>query len=704
MTSFTPLPPMDGAILRNRSGGMRRDVAATWDALWRRKWIPLVGALVGVTVGVGALLFMPPLYKASTRIMIDNPDNKAGVVDSEAAIIRSTPVLAKVAGSLALYSDPQFAKPQGVLRHVVQKPQLMDTGKSERVMNRLDAMIRIRVLPNTSIIDMTVHNPDPDRAAQIANALLTAYQERKVDERFEQSRQMSAWIGKQMDAIKTQGNAARAKLAAFESAHPQGLNNDNGVQAQRVVALSHEMAQTQNDIDELSRKLTAAQTEDKAKSAQKIVRIQGLKAQQANQQAELAALQKTYGDLHPKIVEQKTRIARTHADLRAAENSVTPNIDRDLSAARNRLDALQKQIEALSVSTDASSRDRMELKNLQDDVAANDRLYSDLMIKYQAMAADTQLRGNDIKVISMATIPSTPDQSARIAMLIGLGLAGFLCGLVFVALRLAWATGFTTAAQLEGMTGYPVFAAVPVAGGKFSKNGAVHHNVMQDPAALLAESLRSLRVSLRLRGESGKRPRVVAFTSTLPEEGKTSLAVMLAMIAAKSGERVCVVDCDLRRPSVHKAFGIGNARGLADYLSDRLGIDDVIYRKDPSGVHLVTAKAVPSYSLTLLTSGRMERLLDNLREQYDLVILDAPSSLAFADARVLARMVDQTLYVVAWNRTRRESVVASLKAYADLGYADLALVLNKVDLNEYLRDSAAVVVYQYGREPEESYA
>jgi capsular exopolysaccharide synthesis family protein len=228
--------------------------------------------------------------------------------------------------------------------------------------------------------------------------------------------------------------------------------------------------------------------------------------------------------------------------------------------------------------------------------------------------------------------------------------------------------------------------------------GAVHHHVTQDPAAILAESLRSLRVSLRLRGESGRRQRVVAFTSTLPDEGKTSLAVMLGMIAAKSGERVCIVDCDLRRPSLHKAFSIGNARGLADYLSDRLSLDEVIHRKDPSGVHLITAKAVPSYSLTLLTSGRMERLIGLLREQYDLVILDAPSSLAFADARVLARMADQTLYVVAWNRTRRDSVLASLKAYADMNYADLALVLNKVDLSEYLRDSAAAVIYQYGQE------
>ncbi|HEY8963781.1 MAG TPA: hypothetical protein VIN59_04880, partial [Alphaproteobacteria bacterium] len=133
-------------------------------------------------------------------------------------------------------------------------------------------------------------------------------------------------------------------------------------------------------------------------------------------------------------------------------------------------------------------------------------------------------------------------------------------------------------------------------------------------------------------------------------------------------------------------------------LSDRLPLDEVIYRRDPSGVHMITAKAVPSYSLTLLTSGRMERLMNALREQYDLIILDAPSSLAFADARVIAGMVDQTLYVVEWNHTARRSVLASLKNYADLGYEPLALVMNKVALGEYVRDSAAAVVYRYGHE------
>ena len=342
-----------------------------------------------------------------------------------------------------------------------------------------------------------------------------------------------------------------------------------------------------------------------------------------------------------------------------------------------------------------SGQDRQKETGLEMAAASAQRLYEEYVLKYQATLAEHDVNLADLRVVSFATIPATPDVGPRLLQVMLLMLAGFMLGLIKIILGTVFARGFTSVQQLETATGYPVFASIPAAGGA---SGPMHHKILEDPAAILAESLRSLRISLRLRGEAGYRPRTVVFTSTLPDEGKTSLSVMLATVAAKSGERVCVVDCDLRRPSLHKAFGIGNARGLADYLSDRLSLDEVIHRRDPSGVHLITGKSIPSYSLTLLTSGRMERLIDSLREQYDLVILDAPSSLAFADARVLGGMVDQMLYVVNWNRTARHSVLASLKNYADLGYEPLALVMNKVDLGEYVRDSAAAVIYRYGHE------
>lgn len=690
----TQLP---GAPLRSRTHGASHDFGSVLAGVWRRKWIPLLSFAAGIGIGVLALIVTPAQYRANAQIMIEVADNNTGVLQSEAAIIQSTPVLSKVAGMLRLYRDDEFKRP-GLF------DALMFDGNDEnatrdRVMKRLMRMIDVSIVRGTSIIDMTVRHPDPDRAAQIANALLTSYQERKVDERFEQSRQIGGWMSKRLETIKEEGAGAKQRLQDFQSLHGAFALSGADMKAERMAMLNRAMGDTQSQIAELSARIEEAKNgkrggRDAVDNVLKSERLLNLKKTESAMTANLAQMQGRYGDKHPKIITQRAELARVREDISKETGNVMSSLEQDLAAAKGRLVSLQMQADEMTADADADGRLKVELDNLESDVAANSRLYADFMTKYQDLLATTELRMADMKVISMATIPAHPDQRARMGVVLGLGIIGFFCGLLYVLLRILWSKGFTSAEQLESMTGYPVFAAVPMA--KKGTDEAVHHAVMQDPAALLAESLRSLRVSLRLRGDTGRRPRVVAFTSTLPDEGKTSMAVMLAMIAAKSGERVCVVDCDLRRPSLHKAFGIGAARGLTDYLSDRLGLDEVIYRKDPSGVHLITAKAVPSYSLTLLTSGRMERLIGALREQYDLVILDAPSSLAFADARVLARMVDQTLYVVAWNRTRRESVNASLKAYADMGYADLALVLNKVDLSEYLRDSAAAVIYQYG--------
>jgi len=678
-----------GAVLRARTYVSGNDFASLVRGIWRRKSVPLLGFLLGAAIGVAGLMVMPPLYSASARIMIGSHSEGIGMLRSEMEIIESTPVLSKVAGVLNLYKDHRFTKPNII--EAVMHQDMEENAVRERVLRRLAGMMHVSAVDGTNIIDMTVRHPVPDRAAQIANVVLSSYQERKNDERFEQSRQLAAWMGKHLEEIKAQAEDARKKLEDFQvsnSVVPQGVVS---AATDRAQSITKEIERTHADIAALEARLV-----QEAKGGGKKTEPRGnLKALQT----QLAELSTRYGEKHPKILGLKAEIARVRATV-SGRTVPSSDTQKQIDAAKDRLLALRVQVNDMAADYDTQSGMQLKRRTLESEVLASQHLYENMAAKYQDMQAQTEWQDGGMKVVSMATIPSKPDQMQRFLIVFLLGGFGLLGGLTAVIIRILWSTGFNTLSQLENMTGYPVFATIPAVD---SRGHAVHHSIIKNPAALLAESLRSLRVSLRLRAADGVRRRVVAMTSTLPSEGKTSLAVMLAIVAAKSGERVIVVDCDLRRPSLHKAFGIGNARGLQDYLSNKSGLDETIYRKDPSGVHLITTKAVPSYSLTLLTSGRMEKMIADLREQYDLVILDTPSSLAFADSRLLARMVDQTLYVVAWSKTRRDSAIASLKAYADMGYTDLALVLNKVNLEEYLRDSASAVIYQYGQEPDEAF-
>jgi capsular exopolysaccharide synthesis family protein len=187
--------------------------------------------------------------------------------------------------------------------------------------------------------------------------------------------------------------------------------------------------------------------------------------------------------------------------------------------------------------------------------------------------------------------------------------------------------------------------------------------------------------------------RIITVTSTLPDEGKSTTVSWLATIAAQNGDKVLVIDADMRRPSLHKQYDIGNAKGLSDYLSDRLPLDDVIFDKHPSGVHILTSKAIPTHALTLLTSDRMESLLRRVRDIYDLILIDAPTSLVFSDARVMAKMSDKTFYIIEWKKTRRDICMAALKQFTDMDYKNLAIVLNKADIPHYIENQKSSMAY-----------
>lgn len=684
--------PANGSVLRTRTHVSGRDFLTVFRFMARRKWLPFLGMISGAALGVAYLALTPPLYSASSRVIIESHKGQEAAVASEIEIIESTPVLSKVAGTLGLYRDPRFNKPNIVEKFLSNYNE--ENALRERVISRLSRMLHVQRIPDTSIIEMTVRHPNADRAAQIANVVLSAYRERKMDERFEQSRQLGEWMGRQIESVKAQADEAKKKLEAFRAEHEiETAMAENTEGKTSVEALKASIAETKAKITKLQGQM------DSVKGANAAIRAIDpvLKKEENRLTGELGALLQRYGDKHPKVVAVKAEIGNVRAKMGRKTANPVQGIKSEIAALTEKTKQMEEEFAVISKTVNGGGRVKAEFEALEAEVETGARLHENLLLKYQDTLTQSELREEAVSVVSMATIPSKPDQGERIRVVAGLGLFGFFAAFSLLLIRALCNTGFTNAGQLESLTGYPVFASVPNAA---AKGIAIHHTIIEKPAAIMAEALRSLRVALRLRSEGVRGPRVIALTSTLPDEGKTSLAVMLSMIAAKSGERVCIVDCDLRRPSLHKAFGIGNARGLQDYLSNNAGLEDSIYRRDPSGVHVVTAKSVPSYSLTLLTSGRMEQMIEALREQYDLVILDAPSSLAFADARVLARMVDQMLYVVAWNRTRREGVLNSLKAYADMGYENLALVLNKVDLREYLRESASAVIYQYGYEGE----
>ena len=193
------------------------------------------------------------------------------------------------------------------------------------------------------------------------------------------------------------------------------------------------------------------------------------------------------------------------------------------------------------------------------------------------------------------------------------------------------------------------------------------------------------------------RPKVITITSSLPDEGKTTLSVWMARLAAKSEEKVIIIDCDLRCPRLHKAFGKKPEYTLVEYLTGRATLEQVIEKDKTSGAHIIYARPVPNNALDLLGKERMRNLINSLRERYDLVILDTPANMAVSDARLMAAQSDRTLYAVSWDDTPREVVNAGVKNFADFGYDALSFVLTNVDVKRHSRYGYGDAISYYNR-------
>ncbi|HRQ62068.1 MAG TPA: CpsD/CapB family tyrosine-protein kinase [Alphaproteobacteria bacterium] len=253
---------------------------------------------------------------------------------------------------------------------------------------------------------------------------------------------------------------------------------------------------------------------------------------------------------------------------------------------------------------------------------------------------------------------------------------------------------FRSPGQLEWLGRYPCFALIPEVAGL--KGAASADFILSKPASSAAESVRTLRTVMNLRGANGQKPKVVSITSALPGEGKSTLAGWLARVAAKAGEKVILIDADLRRPSLHKNFGQNNEASLVEYLSGKASLTDIIYKDKATGLHVLFGKSLPGSALDLISSQKMADMMESLRQAYDLVIIDSPACLAVSDARVLAKLSDQALYVVGWDKTPRDIVLGGVKQFADMGYGPLAFVLAGVDVHRHVRYGYGDTVYYYG--------
>lgn len=223
--------------------------------------------------------------------------------------------------------------------------------------------------------------------------------------------------------------------------------------------------------------------------------------------------------------------------------------------------------------------------------------------------------------------------------------------------------------------------------------------VIDDPKSPISEEYRMLRTNIEF-SLVDKEKKVIMITSSMPSEGKSTTAVNLAVTLQQLGKKVIVIDCDQRKPTIHKKFAITNTKGLSDYLAKNYNIEDVIKKSFIEGLDVLTTGTIPPNPSELLSSQRMKNCIPQLQEIYDYVILDTPPIGLVTDAQILSKYVDGVLLVVASNEVERNNIIKAKKTLEEMDANIIGVVLNKVELSS--RDQHYYAYDEYYREDKKS--
>ncbi len=337
----------------------------------------------------------------------------------------------------------------------------------------------------------------------------------------------------------------------------------------------------------------------------------------------------------------------------------------------------------------------VKLRELERDADASRNIYNSFLERYKETADQQRLIEADAKVVSTAAPPTTPSTPGpKLFGAVGF-TASLMLGTLLALLMERFDSGLRSARQVEQTLGLPALGLVPRLE-RLRRNQKPHQYLLAKPLSAYAESVRAIYTSLQLSNVDDP-PRVVLVTSSLPQEGKTTLALSLATFAASSGQRVLLMDVDLRHPNVHRDLAVPPEHGLVEYMAGERELDEVLVRNEEAGIWYLPIKRQTANPTDLLGSQKMKHLLSQLRERFDFVVLDSAPLLGVTDTKVVSRFADKVLFVMQWDQTSRETSINALAHMREAKGHVAGVVLTQVDVRKHAQYGYGDVGQYYGK-------
>lgn len=678
-------------------------LSETLITLRKRRWIVAACVLIGLAYGVYKAETQPKIFEAFGRIQVRSGSSNEYRVNAlqttaegskmltEVAILESNSLMLTVARDMDLANNPDFLGGPGPN----PRANIEDPFVRQSVLSRMHGNLHVTQVPKTDIIRISFDSLSAKLSADVVNKMIAAYVQRSFETRFDSTRRVSSWLSGQLEDLKQQVQTSqeqvmdlqkRLGIVGFDPTHSQ-INASieqlsrasNEARIARILAESRYRMVSTMDPDAISGAVEAIPGTMPGQ-------LSTIRGQLASAKADYARMQSDLGPNHPQAKALQAQISELTKQLAAEQNRLLLQAREAFLAARTNEDQTTAVLEAEKANAYKLRDDLVQYTLREREFESNRSLYEGLLQRLRTADVQAGLESLEIDVVDRAMVPAAPRLHSTTTLILTNMAFGLLAGIVFAFLMESLDTGLRSVAEIESITQLPTLAIVPRArrsGPEQASLSTAMRNIgaLSQPKSQFTEAFRSLRTALML-SSAGHPPKLILLTSATPAEGKTTASCNLACILAQGDARVLLIDCDLRRPSVHHRLGLNGRIGLTTLLTGATTLTETIQKlPEVPNLDVVVSGPIPPFPTEMLSSEAMVKLLRHCEEIYTHIIIDSPPVLSVTDGVVLARDANAVVLVVRHGKSSKHIVRRARDLLLRSGAPLTGIVLNAVDLN-----------------------
>lgn len=663
--------------------------------------------------------FLPPSYTATAVVVINGNDmpvtpssEKAksdepasnSDVETEMAIATSRDIASKVVDYLHLENDPdmrallgggRFASIGRALGLVPPPPENL-TGEQrarlrEIVIGQMARNLDVERVSTAYAFSVAYSDSNPFRATAIANATAHVYTQQQVARKKAQNAEASKLLGERIETLRVQAQNDFTKLQRYRIANDLLSTTGATLTEEEISAYNRETASAKAMSAEDQARLHTALAQmrrgsngDDVGEALSSPVVQSLRVKRAELSARVAEQGGTYGPKNPDLMDSLRQLADVDGQIQGEINRVVSNLDARAKVSAQRLASLNGSLSNARGTLAQNNAAMVGMDDLRRRADSSQALYESYLGRYKEAIAATGAEQAGSRLVSDARIPGGPSSPNKPLLLILGALLGVGAGLVTALVAELSFTGLTTGEDVKRRLGMPYLGGVPLLKSVDAKAKEPLAEIRESPRAPFAQAVRGVLTALR---QTGQPSQIIMVTSALPDEGKTTLATCLGQVAARSGERVLLIDCDSVRHQLSDRLGDRNdgKPGLQQVLAGEVTIGAAIRQDPQTGLSLLPITGKATSDMSFLDEPRMRVLLGQLREHFALILIDSAPVLPVVETRDLAVLADRIVMVGHWRRTPEKAMIAALDLLPPSARATTGVVLSMINMKKQSR-------------------